>query len=185
MNKHVTVRSATIFALILGAAISRLLPHPPNVTPLGALALFAGAYVTDKRLAVVIPLAAMALSDAIIGFHVLLPVVYLCVAATVWIGFGLRSGVKIVGLAARVLAGSILFFIVTNFGVWAMGTMYPHSFAGLVSCYVAAIPFFRNSLLGDVGFAALLFGSFVLAGRMVPAIREEAKSVGVTAGTSR
>ena len=175
MNGRVTLRGTTIVTLIVAAALSRLLPHPPNFTPVGALALFAGTYLADKRLAFVIPLAALALSDAILGFHLLLPLVYGCFALTVCLGFGLRKRVQLAGLATRVLAASVLFFVVTNFGVWELGTMYPHSIPGLISCYVAAIPFFRNTLLGDASFTALLFGSFAFAERVIPALRESAE----------
>lgn len=171
MNSGLSLRSTTVLVLTVAAALSRLLPHPPNFTPLGALALFSGAYMSDKRLAFVIPIAALVLSDAIIGFHLLLPAVYGCFAIMVWIGFGLRNRVRVLGLSARVLAGSILFFVVTNFGVWVVGSSYPHTPAGLLTCFIAAIPFFHNTVLGDLTFAALLFGSFVLAERVFPALR--------------
>lgn len=173
MDKHFNARFTTILLMIVAAAVSRLLPHPPNFTPIGALALFGGAYIDDKRLAFVVPLGALLLSDTIIGFHLLMPVVYACFAFMVWIGFTLRKGFGIGRLAVRVLASSLLFFTVTNAAVWAFGNMYPHTPAGLITCYVAAIPFFHNTMLGDIAYAAILFGSFALAERMIPSLKEK------------
>lgn len=145
-------------ALIALGALSRLLPHPPNVTPLAAMALLGGARL-PKRLALLAPLAALFLSDLVLGLHSTIPFVYGCFLATAWLGITLLSenrGATRVGAAC--LASSLLFFIVTNFGVWLLSGMYPHSAPGLAACYTAAIPFFRNSILGDLGFTAILFG---------------------------
>lgn len=174
MDRHFNARFTTILLMIVAAAVSRLLPHPPNFTPIAALALFAGAYVGDKRFAFAVPLGALLLSDMIIGFHSLMPVVYACFALMVWIGLTLRKGLGIGRLAVRVLASSLLFFTVTNAAVWALGNMYPHTPAGLITCYVAAIPFFHNTMLGDIVYAGILFGGFALAERMIPSLKEKA-----------
>jgi hypothetical protein len=168
MNKKKLLIVAAIIAV---AALFRFLPHPPNFVPLTAIALFAGAYITDKRLAILIPIGALFISDVIIGFHSTMIFVYASLIAMVGIGMLLQNRKRVSPIAIATLSGSILFFIVTNFGVWVMGTMYPKTIEGLISCYVAAIPFFRNALAGDMVYVTLLFGSFALAQRWMPALR--------------
>ena len=161
-----------IINLIIAAAASRLLPHPPNVTPIAAMALFGGAYFADKRLAFVVPFAALFLSDLMLGLHSQIPTVYLGFALVVCVGFWLRGRVRALPVAAAALAGSVLFFLVSNFGVWAAGAWYPKTAAGLGACYVAAIPFFRNTLLGDAFYTALLFSVVALAEKRFAVLRE-------------
>jgi len=165
-------RLLAILTAVLVAAALRLVPHPPNFTPIGAMALFSGAYLADRRLALAAPLAAMLLSDAVIGFHSGMPFVYGSLALIVligWLGLKRVSSFRIVGAA---LASSLLFFVVTNFGTWALSGMYPLTAAGLAACYVAAIPFFQNTVVGDLFYAGLLFGGFALLERAIPAIRQ-------------
>jgi hypothetical protein len=156
--------------MIAFAALARLVPHPPNFTPIGAMALFGGACLADRRLALAVPLAAMFLSDLFIGLHVLIPVVYGSFALNVLLGRWLRSRRTVVTTAAVALAGSIQFFVVTNFACWLL--WYPHTVEGLATCYVAAIPFFQNTVLGDAVFATALFGGLAVAERGFPALRE-------------
>ena len=161
-------RLLAILAAIVAAATLRLVPHPPNFTPIGAMALFSGAYLTRRGWAFAAPLGAMLLSDAVLGFHAGMPFVYGSVTLIVLIGwFALKqpSSFRVVGAA---LASSVLFFVVTNFGTWAVSGMYPMTLAGLASCYVAAIPFFQNTVAGDLFYAALLFGGFKIAELLVP-----------------
>ena len=164
-------RLLTILSAILLAAALRLVPHPPNFTPIAAMALFGGAYLGRRWLAFAAPLGALLLSDFVLGFYPELVFVYLSTAATVAIGWVLakRRSVLSIGLAA--IAGSVLFFAVTNFGVWLVMDYYPKTLAGLAACYDAAIPFFQNTLAGDLFFSALLFGGFALAERRVPLLR--------------
>lgn len=158
-----------VAGLIAAAAASRLLPHPPNATPMAAMALFGGAYLADRRLALLLPLAAMLASDLVLGLHALLPVVYGAFAVIVWLGTRLAGRITPLRVAGATLAGSVLFFVLTNFGVWAWGGLYPRTAAGLVAAYVAAIPFFRNTLLGDAAYALLLFGGYALLERTLAA----------------
>ena len=153
MDKKSTQVTLTIIAL--GAA-SRLLPHPANITPLTAIALLGGASLS-RRQAFLAPLAALFLSDLVLGLHGLMPFVYGCFLATAWLGTRLSNDRTAMRVGAACLASSVLFFVVTNFGVWLTAGMYPRSGAGLAACYAAAIPFFRNSLVGDLGFTAALF----------------------------
>ena len=144
MNKP---RFLFLAGMILLAAASRLIPHPPNFSPIAALALFGGAQFADKRLAFLVPLAAMFLSDLVLGLHSLIPVIYGSFALIVCLGFWLRRRQNVWAIGGAAVVGALLFFVLTNFGVWAMGQMYPKTPAGLIDCYVAAIPFFQNTLV--------------------------------------
>ena len=125
----------------------------------------------DRRAAFLLPLAALFAGDVMIGFHKLMPVVYASFLVSVAIGFLLRERRTMWRMGGATLLGSIQFFAVTNFGVWAMGGMYPKTGAGLAVCYVAGIPFFWNTLAGDALYATLLFGGFALAERVFPTLR--------------
>ena len=161
-------RAMLLIGMIAAAAALRLLPHPSNFTPIGALALFAGAHFDDKRWAFIVPLAAMFLSDILIGFHGQMPVVYAAFAVIVCMGFALKEKKTALRVTGASLAAATFFFIVSNFAVWAFDGLYPMTFQGLVTCYVAAIPFFQNWLVGTVFYAAVLFGGFALAERKLP-----------------
>ena len=166
-------RLLAILAAIVIAAASRLLPHPANFTPVGALALFSGAYLGRSALAFVAPLAALVLSDLVLGFYPEVVFVYVAVAATVLIGWALARRRSVLRVAGAAIAGSVLFFLLTNFGVWLVMDYYPKDLAGLAACYAAAIPFFQNTLAGDLFYAGLLFGGFALLERAVPAVRPQ------------
>ncbi|MFQ5894095.1 MAG: DUF6580 family putative transport protein [Nitrospinota bacterium] len=173
----VKARIQVLVGMIVFTAAMRLVPHPPNFTPVMAMALFAGAYVSSKRLAFAVPLGAMLLSDLLIGPHQLLPVVYVCILLTTCLGFLLRSRKGLVPVSAAAVGSSVLFFVVTNFAVWSSGTLYPMTAEGLVASYVAAIPFFHNTLLGTLAYSAILFGGFSLAERLFPVLKEPAYEV--------
>lgn len=164
-------RLKVIIALIVAAGLIRVLPHPPNFAPIAAMALFAGAYVASVRLAFLIPLAAMLLSDLVLGFHAGVVLVYVCMGVTVAIGMQLRKRLRVLPIGLAALTSSVLFFVVTNFGVWVAQGMYPMNFEGLVACYVAAIPFFQNSLLGNAFYTTVLFGGFALIAHYSPRLR--------------
>jgi hypothetical protein len=159
MKTHYGILSA----MIIAAAAMRLLPHPANFTPIAALALFAGARFDDKRWAFLIPLAAMALSDILLGVNDQMPVTYGAFAVIVAMGFSLKERTTVLRVTCASAAAATFFFVVSNLGVWASGGLYPRTFQGLVACYVAAIPFYQNSLAGTLFYAALLFGGFALA----------------------
>ena len=173
-----------VAGMIVLAALSRLLPHPPNFSPVEAIALFGGAYFAQRHAAIWVPLVAMFLSDLALGLvnggiywsyflsagYLL---VYLCIALTAVMGFGLRGRVGVLRVGAYSLLGSVLFFLVTNFGTWLGSTMYPRTGAGLMAAYVAGIPFFQWTVLGTLFYSALLFGGFALLRRNVPALRAQ------------
>ena len=178
-------RFFTFMGIILAAAAMRLVPHPPNVTPIGAMALFGGAYLASKKAAFLVPLVAMYLSDLVLGyfiydfgwFHGLMPFVYGSFAMTVCLGLLIRRRRTPLLIGGAALIGSVLFFIVANFGVWITGHLYPKTVEGLITCYVAAIPFFRNPLAGDAVYTLVLFGGFALAQRYWPVLRAESAAV--------
>ena len=168
------LRPLLLAAFILAAAASRLLPHAWNFTPVEAIALFGGAYFASRWAAFAVPLGALFVSDLLLGFHGLMPVVYACVAACVLLGFWLRDRVSVLRVGAAGLAGAVLFFAVTNFAVWLtardLGT-HPACTIGLIECYTAALPFFRAQLLGTAVWSLILFGGYALLQQRLPALR--------------
>jgi hypothetical protein len=164
-------RAAVLFSAIVAAAALRLVPHPPNFSPIGAMALFSGAYLGRRALAFVAPFAALLLSDLVLGFYHGMGTVYAAVALTVVIGGWVCAGRSPLRVGAAAIASSVVFFAITNFGMWLFSGFYPLTGAGLVACFVAAIPFFQNTVAGDLFYAALLFGGFALAEHLVPRLR--------------
>lgn len=163
-----TTRLMTLIGLILVAAFSRLIPHPWNFTAIGAIALFGGSFVPSKKLSLVLPLAALILSDLVLGFHSTMVFVYAAFLLNVLLGWGLRDNQTPVKVTSYALLSSSLFFLITNFGVWAMGGMYPMTASGLVNSYVAAIPFFDNQIYGDLFFSGVLFGGYAYLRKVLP-----------------
>jgi hypothetical protein len=170
-KENLLYRTLLALALIVLAAALRIAPHPWNFTPLGAMALFSGAVLRDRRLAFFFPLLALFLGDIFIGFHKLIPIVYASFLINVAIGLWLRDRRTVVRISLATLLGAIQFFVVTNFAVWQFLSGFPHTASGLLTCYVAGVPFFWNTLAGDALYATLLFGGYALAERMFPALR--------------
>jgi len=177
MKEETHSRIMLVAGLVFGAALLRLVPHPPNFAPVAAIALFGGARLGKRWLAFAIPFAGMLLVDSILqltspwgGFHVTMGYVYGAIALIVGLGFIVgRFGSTPGSVFGGSLIGSGLFFLVTNFGHWQLMGMYPKTLAGLVQCYVAAIPFFGNQMAGDLFFNLVLFGTFAWAERKVSA----------------
>lgn len=166
-------RSTLFFStgLIFLAIASRFLPHPPNFAPITAVALFGGVYLQDKRLAMFIPFAIMLLSDLVLGFHNTLLFVYASFALMVGAGFWLKNHFSAKNVLFTSIGGSILFFVISNFGVWlTSGGFYPMTLTGLTECYIAAIPFFHNTLMGDLVYTTVLFGGFEYAKKHLPSL---------------
>lgn len=174
MQRNETVNSARtglILSLIAAAMISRLIPHPPNFTALAVTGLFGGFYLRSLKLALVMVFVTMFLSDWIIGFHSLMPVVYAAMAIPVVVGWRLRDSEKKSLVLGGAVGSSFSFFLVTNFAVWFQGTLYPKTASGLAACYIAGLPFLKNQLAGDLFFGVLLFGALHLAERISPTVR--------------
>lgn len=142
--------------IILIASFSRLIPHPPNFTPIGGLAIFSGIYFDDKK-AVFLPVLAMLVSDLFLGFHLTIFFVYFSFLLMFFIGRFIRKKTNFKKLVLASLISSFLFFLITNFGVWLLFDIYPKNLNGLINCYLMALPFFRNSLLGDIFYSLLFF----------------------------
>jgi len=161
-------RLVALLSAVLVAAALRLVPHPPNFTPIGAMALFGGAYLGRRALAFAAPLGALLLSDLVLGFYHGMATVYFSVALIVIIGWLSLQRISVLRVGVAAVASSVLFFAITNFGMWLFSGFYPRTVAGLEACYVAAIPFFQNTVAGDLFYAALLFGGFKIAELLVP-----------------
>jgi hypothetical protein len=170
------LRTILVFAMILLAAILRLAPHPWNFTPVGAIALFSGAMVRDRRLAFLFPLLVMFATDAIVGFNKLSPLVYASFLLSVLIGRFLNQKHNLLRISGATFLGALQFSLITNFGVWAFLGSYPRTGAGLAACYLAGIPLFWNTLAGDAVYITMLFTSFFLAERLAPRLRPYAAS---------
>jgi hypothetical protein len=168
-----------LVACLVGLVVAaRLIPHAPNVTPIVAAALFAGTVFRSRALALTVPVAAMLLSDLLIGFGdwrmrlVVYAALILPAALGLW-GRRFRGGGFLLPLA---LTSSLLFFAASNFAVWAFSGMYAHDLSGFVQCYVLALPFLQNTVIGDLAWTAALFGSWWLVTRAGPRARGAASA---------
>lgn len=152
------------YFLILAAAILRILPHAPNFAPVAAIALFGGTYLKNKKLAIIVPLAAMLLSDIFIGFYNIgvWISVYVCFAISGMLGLWLRKHKDLGNTMAVTLISSVQFYLITNFTVWAFTDMYSHTSSGLLTSYINALPFFRNTLYSDFFYVGIMFGLYEL-----------------------
>jgi len=152
-----------VIVLITLGIVSRFLPHPFNFTSIAAIALFGGAYLS-LGIGLVLPIIALFISDYFIGFYepVLMIFVYLCFALCGLIGYFLKKKKTWYTIGFASITSSLIFFIITNFSVWAFTPWYEKTLAGLAKCYTLAIPFFRNSLMGDLFYTAVLFGAYEL-----------------------
>ncbi len=146
-----------LVAIILFLAVSRLIPHAPNFTPIGAMALLAGACVKDLRVSLLIPLTAMLLTDTVLGFHSSMIFVYGAVALIVLGSHLWLTRLSLVSITVAAIISAISFYIVTNFGAWLSHDMYTHNASGLAQAYIAGIPFFKNTLVSNLLFTAIGF----------------------------
>src|SRR4029077_5213244 len=170
-------RAALIAGIVLAAGALRIVPHPINFTPIGALALFGGAYFSSKRAAVAVPLLSLVAGDIFTGLHRLIPYVYASFLVSVAIGFWLRPKKSASRIGGATVAGAIQFFLITNFALWASSIgSYPKNLGGLVACYIAGLPLFWNTLAGDAFYVALLFGGMALAQKRFPSLREPVRA---------
>jgi len=147
ISKNTIIVFITLLVLVL---LSRWVSHLWNFTLVGGAFLFAGSYFKDKKISVALMLLALLVSDLVIGFHDQMPSVYFSYLVIVALGFLLTnssSRLKIIGVS---FLGSLLFYFITNFAVWFQGVLYPKTLAGLLDCYVMALPFYRNQLISDI-----------------------------------
>ena len=160
-NKILELLIAVLF--IAAGVILRILPHAPNFTPIAAIALFGAVYL-PKKIALILPIIAMAISDAFIGYYdfKLIAVVYVSFLLCVVVGFWLKKNKKWYTVLGSSFLTAFIFFFFTNFAVFAFSEWYPKTIFGLVSCFTMALPFFKNTLLGDIFYSGVFFGSFEL-----------------------
>ena len=157
-----------LVAFLIGFDVAaRLLPHAPGVWPFAASALFAGRMLRIPALAVVVPLAAVLLSNVALAGDDWRITLVVCAAITLpaFAGMLVRRWQCALPVIAAMLSCSLIFFVTTNFAVWAFGSLYPHTWQGLVQCYVAALPFLDKTVLGDLFWSAVLFGGAWLVQR--------------------
>ena len=170
-----------LIGLIIAVALTRLIPHPPNFSPVEAMALFGGAYFAKRSWAVLVPLVAMFISDLGLGlmmggdyFQYFVSagflLVYFTIAALSLLGIGLRNKISVLRVAGYGIAGSVIFYLVTNFGVWFGSSFYTQTASGLIAAYVAGLPFLQNGVLGTLFYSAVLFGGYELLKQRLPAL---------------
>ena len=156
MNKFI------ILIIVILAAVTRFIPHPPNFTPIIAMGLFGGAYIHRRSLAVLIPICAMALSDLFLGFHGTIYFVYGSLLLVTIMGMILLNKITIKNCTVAALSSSFLFFFITNLGVWLTSSYYPKNIQGIITCYTMALPFLINTLTSTLFYSAVMFGGYEL-----------------------
>lgn len=147
--------------LIIAGAFLRLIPHVPNIAPIAAMALFGGTYL-NKKYALLVPIVTMIVSDMFLGFNASTPMVYASFLISGFIGLWLRSHKNLPTIMGASLVSSIIFYLLTNFNFWYATSLYPKTFSGMIEAYVMAIPFFRNTIVGDLLYTGIFFGSYEL-----------------------
>ena len=147
-----------IIGIIILLATARLLPHPPNFTPILGMAVFSGAIISRRLIAYLIPLAAMLLSDLYLGLHSSIPIIYFSLAVCVLIGTFIESKVSFLNSFLGISLGVLVFFLITNFMVWYGSGMYEYSISGLMTCYFMGLPFVQNTFISSIlyGMGAFL-----------------------------
>lgn len=172
-NNQSIARILLVLGLIALFAILRIFIQIPNIAPIAAIALFGGTFIKRKWLALLLPLSILFISDLFIGiysFH-LMAFVYSGFILIGLIGFILRKSVKIQNVIVSSLSASIVFFIISNLGVWSQGLWFPLTWTGLVKCYALAIPFFKYEVIGTLAFSLFFFASYQLSISRIPAFK--------------
>jgi hypothetical protein len=163
-----------MISVLLLIAISRVLQNHfqvlPNFSPMMAIAIFSGAFISDKRLAIAAFFVPMFVSDIFIGFHTSMLAVYGCFLITLGIGILMQKKITPFRIFMAAVGSSIVFFVVTNFSSWMFEAMYPRTFSGIIECYIAAIPFYRNTLLSNLAYSIIFFGSYAALSKNIPVL---------------
>ncbi|MDO8507965.1 MAG: hypothetical protein Q7S53_05385 [bacterium] len=173
--------NAVAILLVIVAVSTRLLPHPANFAAVGAVALFSGTYL-KKKYALWLPLIIMMVSDVIIGLHNLILFTWGSFILMGCIGLWVRKNKNVQNVIFGTITGSLVFFFVTNFAVWAFTPFYAKTLQGLLQCFVLALPFFRNSLAGDVFYVGVLYGAYEGAIYLLPRLK---KNMGLVQATNK
>jgi hypothetical protein len=151
--------------LILAGILLRFAPHAPNFTPVAAIALFSGAYL-NKKYSFAIPLLLMIISDIFIGLHNVVIFTWGAFILITFMGHWIKKHKNVFGILSMSLISSLLFYLVSNFGVWLMG-WYPHTLDGLIKCYIMALPFLRDFTLSTLIYSGVFFAIFELTANLV------------------
>jgi len=168
--EKITPKFWVLTLMVFAAAFVRLIPHPPNFAPIAAMALFGGAYFNKKWAAFIVPIAAMFITDLFLGFHETMWAVYLSFVLIVVIGMLMLKEKKVSNIFFASVISSVSFYIITNFGIWLSTPYYEKTGTGLAACFTAAIPFFHQTLLGDLFFVAIMFGLFEIIKVKIPSL---------------
>lgn len=184
MQNKININYSVLILIMLATALSRLIPHPYNFAPIGALGLFGAAYFSNRILAIILPLASLWISDVVINntlyadyyngftlFNSGMIWIYGTIALTSFIGMFTLKNVNVKTVLGSSILASILFFVITNFVCWPGNMAYSQNFDGLMVCYAAGIPFFKGTLAGNIFYSALMFGSYELARRKIGALQ--------------
>lgn len=158
-------RFVAIFGLVFLGLATRLLPHPPNFNSINAMALFSAFYLGNRWFSLGFVYLTMFLGDLVLGFHATMPFVYVSIGLIIFIGHHLKNQMSLRMTIPSTLACSLLSFIVYNFGVWMVGSLYPKTLDGLLICYIAAIPFHLNAIAGDLAYGVLFFSYICLVNK--------------------
>ncbi len=164
--------SVAVLLVLIGVSL-RFLPHPPNFTPILAIALFGGFYFS-RKIAFILPIAAMVITDVFIGYYELklMAVVYGSFLLCVVLGFWLKKNKKWYTILGGSLLAAIIFFLLTNFSVWAFTPWYAKTFSGIIQCYLMALPFFKNTLLSNLFYVSVFFSVYEVARYFIRKKRE-------------
>ena len=160
------IKVVLIFLIIFLVSLTRIFPHPPNFTPILALAIFGGAYLPNRITAISLPIISMFISDLIIGFHSQIFTVYATIILLSILGHLMKTK-NFKNFAITGFTGSLIFFIITNFSVWLGGNLYPLTIDGIIQCYIMAIPFFHNTLISTMLFLTILFFGYTFAEKKI------------------
>lgn len=160
------IKVVLIISIIFLVSLTRIFPHPPNFTPILALAIFGGAYLPNRITAISLPIISMFISDLIIGFHSQIFTVYATIILLSILGHLMKTK-NFKNFAITGFTGSLIFFIITNFSVWLGGSLYPLTIDGIIQCYIMAIPFFHNTLISTMLFLTILFFGYTFAEKKI------------------
>lgn len=160
------IKVVLIISIIFLVSLTRIFPHPPNFTPILALAIFGGAYLPNRITAISLPIISMFISDLIIGFHSQIFTVYATIILLSILGHLMKTK-NFKNFAITGFTGSLIFFIITNFSVWLGGSLYPLTIDGIIQCYIMAIPFFHNTLISTILFLTILFFGYTFAEKKI------------------
>lgn len=183
-NPKIDIRLIVVSVIILLVALSRLFPIMPNFSPIGAMALFGAAFFSKRWQALILPLVAVWASDLLINnvlYKQYFPEFTLFYSGFCWqygsfliitlLGLTLFKKINATRVAGGIIGSSLIFFLISNFGVWLGSTVYPQNFQGLIACYVAGIPFLKGTLLSDAFYTTVLFSAYFIAQSRIPALK--------------